>query len=72
MSVDPIVQQIVNRCHVGQSNRQVTRYLISRMRHGWQTFQAMSKPERRELMKQIIAQHRANRKLYRAVMSGRF
>ena len=69
LDVHPIVRQIINRdCHVAESNRRVIRHVISKLRGGWQTFQAMPRADRRLLMHQCVQQHRENRELYVAVM----
>jgi len=65
-----IVRQIVGRCHVGDSNRAVIRYFISRLRHGYATWASMPKAERRQWLGWIIETHRSNRALYRYVMGG--
>jgi hypothetical protein len=66
----PIVRQIVNRCHVGESNRTVIRYVVSRLRHGYRTFHAMSREQRHLLMRDAIEVHRTNRDLYIRVTQG--
>lgn len=69
VDVHPIVKQIIDRdCHVGESYRTVIRHVVSKLRGGWNSFRAMSRSDRRFLMRQCIQQHRANRELYRAVM----
>jgi cytochrome c-type biogenesis protein CcmH/NrfF len=65
----PIVSQIVDRCYVGQSNRQVIRYFISRLKHGYRTWAKMPRNERRQWLVWVIACHADNRKLYREVMA---
>jgi hypothetical protein len=66
----PMIRQIVNRCHVSDSNRTVIRYIISRLRDGYTTFRAMPRRQRRLLMRDAIAVHKANRALYTRVMRG--
>ena len=66
-----IIDQIVGRCSVGESNPSVIRYVISRLRHGYTTFQKMSKSERKALLREIVEAHESNRQLYSDVMSGR-
>ena len=69
LGVHPIVKQIIDRdCHVAETNRTVIRYVVSKLRGGWQTFRSLPKSDRRQLMQQCIQQHRDNRKLYLAVM----
>ena len=65
----PIVRQIIDRdCHVGISNRAVMRHVISRLKHGWETFRQMPRADRKELLRQCRDRHRENRELYVAVM----
>ena len=68
VQVGGIVRQIVGRCYVGDSNRRVIRYTVSRLKHKYQTFKAMPREQRRDLMRQVIQAHRENRGLYRRVM----
>ncbi len=69
LEVHPIVARIINRdCHVGSSYRSVIRHVVSKLRHGQETFRAMPREDRRMLMRQCIQQHRENRKLYQEVM----
>lgn len=65
-----MISMIVGRCHVGESNRQVIRYLKSRFRKG--AWRKMSRDQRKAIMREAIECHRANRELYVAVMTGRF
>ncbi len=63
-----IIRQIVGRCNVGMTNKQVIRYVISRLKHKESTFWSMSKSDRRYLMETAIREHKENRQLYRDVM----
>lgn len=63
-----IIRQIVGRCNVGMSNRQVIRYVISRLKHKESTFWALSKQDRRYMMETTIKEHKENRQLYHDVM----
>lgn len=65
-----MICQIVNRCHVGQSNRQVIRYAISRLRNRYQTFQGMTRKDRKTFLRDCIAAHEANRYLYNFAMGA--
>ena len=65
-----IITQIVGRCHVGQSNRAVIHYVISRLKNKYITFQAMPKADRRVLLSETIKEHQENRELYSYVMQG--
>ena len=68
--MDAMIRQIVNRCHVSESNRKVIRYVISRLKNGYKTWQAASKVDRRYVMETAIKIHKENRDLYYDVMSG--
>jgi hypothetical protein len=50
------------------SHRAVMRHVISRLKDGYQTFQAMPDADRKELLRQCRDRHRENRELYVAVM----
>ena len=67
-----MVSQIVGRCHVAESNRKVLRYFISRLKDGYQTWRALTRKQRRYWMRQVFAEHKANRDLYRDVWGGWF
>ena len=66
-----ISNQIVDRCHVADSNRTVIRYLLSRMK-SYRAYRAHPKKERHALLREAIDRHAVNRKLYQRVMGGRF
>jgi len=68
--IHPIIRQIVDRCHVGDSYTDVARYAISRLKHGKRSYHAMDRANRRELLSQVFEQHARNRELYATVMSG--
>jgi hypothetical protein len=70
VKVAPIVRMVVDRCHVGDSNRRVIRYVISRLKKKHRGFRAMSRSQRRDLLRQIVTVHTENRELYRDVMRG--
>jgi len=65
-----IVRQIVSRCHVGDSNRKVIRYFISRLKHGYATWHALPRAERKQWLAWVIQVHAENRGLYDYVMGG--
>jgi hypothetical protein len=67
-----IVHQIVDRRHVGESNREVIRYFISRLRDGMATWRTMSRAERKKWLRWVIKAHGENRALYQKVMKGNF
>lgn len=68
MDVHPIVRMIVDTRHVGESHKEVIREVISRLAKGRETYKAMPREDRKELMRQCIYAHRENRDLYRHVM----
>lgn len=65
-----MIRMIVGRCHVSESNRQVIRYVISRLKDREQTYWAMPRRYRREFLAICIKEHEENRQLYFDVMSG--
>jgi len=65
-----IVHMIVDRLHVGISNRGVIKYLVSRMACGYKTYKAMTKQSRRSMIRQALARHAYNQELYRYAMGG--
>ena len=58
------------RCHVGDSNRKVIKYVISRMAHKYATFHALTPKVRKIFLRAVIDCHRNNRGLYTFVMRG--
>jgi hypothetical protein len=70
-AIPSIVEMIVGRCHVGESNRAVIRYFVSRLKRGYKTWRKMPRPERKQWLTWVIRAHAANRELYRYVMNGR-
>jgi hypothetical protein len=70
LTIPSIVSQIVGRCHVGQSNRAVIRYFVSRLKHG--AWRKLSRDERKTWLGYVLRAHAENRTLYAAVMTGRF
>lgn len=71
MRVHPIVRQIIDRdCHVSLTNRQVIRHVVSKLKDGFRTYRAMPQRDRRTLLRQCIACHRQNVRLYIDVMQG--
>ena len=67
-----MIRMIVGRCHVGDSNSKVIRYVISRMAKGHATYRAQVRRERHDLLRTIIEIHAENRAVYTSVMSGSF
>jgi acyl-CoA reductase-like NAD-dependent aldehyde dehydrogenase len=66
-----ILEQIVARCHVSRSNRDVVRYAISRLRKGYPTFRAMPRRQRRAFLRHCVELHQENRGLYLLIQTGR-
>ncbi len=56
-----IVNQVVDRCHVSDSNRKIIKYVISCLARGYASFQDMPKDHRKTLMQLCIKRHTANR-----------
>lgn len=69
--VDPIIRNIVSRCHVSNTDQDVIRYVVSRLKDGWETYRSWPVWYRAGFIKQILRVHRANQSLYRRVVSGR-
>jgi RNase P protein component len=67
--LDPIVCQIVDRCHVGYSNLVVIRYVVSRLKSGHATWRTLPKRRRKKLLRDIIYRHYLNRQAYLAFMA---
>jgi hypothetical protein len=65
-----MIDMLVGRCHVGESNRAVIRYVKSRFKKG--AWKKLGREKRKEIMRAVIESHKANRALYSAVMTGRF
>lgn len=65
-----MIDMLVGRCHVGESNRAVIRYVKSRLKKG--AWKKLDREKRKEVMRAVIESHKANRALYHAVMTGRF
>lgn len=65
-----ILRQVVDRCHVGESNLSVIRYAISRLKNKKKTFLSLSKRQRKYFLKAVIERHHENRGLYSFVMGG--
>lgn len=69
-AIHPMIRQIVGDCHVGESNMTVIRHVISKLRDGHRTHRILSRGERHEVLRQIIAAHAENISLYNYVMRG--
>ncbi len=71
LNIHPIIRQIIDRdCHVGESNRNVVRHVVSKLRKGVESFRGMSKADRRKFIEQCVTQHSGNYRQYVEVMSG--
>lgn len=62
-----MIYQIVSRCHVGDSNKKVIKYFISRLKHGYKTWIGVPRDERKKILREVIKIHEENRQLYREV-----
>ncbi len=65
-----MIRMLVGRCHVGESNKRVIRYVISRLKNKETTFWSLPKDQRKSLMQACVKEHAENRKLYNDVMRG--
>ena len=68
MMVHPIIAQIVDRQHVGQSNRSVIQAVVKGFKK--RAWKKMPRADRRQVMRQAIYQHSENLAIYRHVMGG--
>lgn len=59
------VTVIVDRCHVGDSYRNVMRYLVSRLMHKERSYREMPKKDRRTLWNMVCKQHDKNRNVFK-------
>jgi len=57
------VPWIVDRCHVGDTPREVIRFFRRRIRR--RAWSAMGRRERRELLRAILERHEENREVFR-------
>jgi hypothetical protein len=63
-----MIRQIVDRCHVGDSDLAVIRYLVSRFKRKYKTWIKMPRGDRRTIMREALRIHHDNQKTYRLVM----
>jgi len=64
------ISKYADRCHVGESNREVVQFAISKLKQSvWKT---VDEPSRKKLYLTLIKRHQNNRGLYDSVMTGRF
>lgn len=62
-----MINQIVSKCHVSNSNMQVIRYVIGRMKQGYKTYKTLDKRTRKQILKDCIMCHTQNKKLYASI-----
>ena len=65
-----MIKRIVGRCHVGESYESVIRYVISRLKGGFEGYRRATLPQKVDLVKQVMYHHSQNRRLYARVMGG--
>lgn len=65
-----IIRQIVNRCHVGDSDEEVINYMISRIKGGQKTWKTLAISTKEAMAAFAIKVHRQNQDLYGKVMGG--
>ncbi len=64
------ISKYADCCHVGQSNREVVQFAISKLKQSvWKT---VDLPYRKKLYRALIKRHQDNIGLYDSVMMGRF
>lgn len=71
MVVNSVVQMIVDREHVGASNREVLRSLVTSVKGGLRGWQKIDRRLRHQFMRQAIYAHGENLAMYCYVMGGR-
>ena len=69
--MDAIVHLIVDRLHVGQSNRAVLAYVRAKITRGAR-YGRRYKADRKRVYRIALRRHAANRRLYIQVTSGAF
>jgi hypothetical protein len=70
-AVHPIISQIIDRdCHVGQSDGDVLKHVVGKLRHGLVTFRLLKPEDQERFAQDCLIQHRGNQDLYRQVMQG--
>ena len=60
-----MIRQIVDRCHVGDSDLAVIRYVISRMTRGYQTWRSLDRNRRRSVIQEAMRIHHENQDLFK-------
>lgn len=71
-----VIRQIVDRCHVADSNMDVIRFVLSRIagktrKEKYAHYRSKPRKERHQLLEIVITIHEQNRAVYRAVTRGR-
>ena len=64
----PIIRQVVDRLHVGDSDEKALEYARSRLNPG--AYDAMTAARRRAFDREVLRVHHGNRALYTRVMAG--
>lgn len=67
-----MINQIVDRRHVGDSLESVIRYTISRLKDKFQGYREMDTEAKAFFIKLIIQRHHDNRNIYSGLMGGNF
>ena len=65
-----MIRQIIGRCHVGETNREVCAYLVSRIKKS--VWRKLPLGKRVSILREAIKCHAENRALYCQVMRGNF
>jgi acyl-CoA reductase-like NAD-dependent aldehyde dehydrogenase len=64
------LRAVIDRCHIGQSNAAVIRYVVSRLARKYDSWRALPRAMRREMMRETVRQHERNRDLFMRVARG--
>ena len=63
-----MIEMIIARCHVGDSDESVSLYLISRLKRG--AWAKLTPGQSADMIWTAVESHRANQSLYVSVMGG--
>ncbi len=66
-----MIKMLIDKCHIGDSDREVIKFFIGNLKRGHETWVTVPKGARRKMMKEIVRVHRNNQFLYGSVMGGR-
>lgn len=64
------VHFLVNKCHVSMTNREVIKFIISKIKGKYKGWRALPRDRRKYIMRAAIQYHRENFEVYAIVMGG--